>query len=174
MNRIFLYSLLMASLLMGAARADEIKRTRVGWVEKVGLDDSDIFVKARMDTGAGMASVNAEIIKVKKPEKAGGLERVVYKISDGSGKSKTLESDILEWKNIKKKGADGFSKRPVVKMGICIGNKKIIGRVNLSERKNFLYPVLIGRNLLKTGKFLVDPLDTFTHKPTCKSNSSHD
>lgn len=161
------YTGLAILIAAGAAHADY---SRIGWVEKVGLDDSPIVVKARMDTGAGMTSVHAEILEFRKPAKPGMAEQVVYRIGDGKKKSKILVSDVVEWQNIKRKESKGFIRRPVVRMGICIGNKKIRGRVNLADRSHFLYPVLVGRNFLKGGDFVVDPRKTFRRKPICESN----
>lgn len=164
--RIFSTVAMACLLVVSTAHADY---SRIGWVEKVGLDDAPIVVKARMDTGAGMTSVHAEILEFRKPAKPGMAEQVVFRIGDGEH-SKTIVSDVVEWQNIKRKEEDGFIRRPVVRMGICIGNKKIRGRVNLADRSNFLYPVLVGRNFLKGGDFVVDPRKTFRRKPICESN----
>jgi hypothetical protein len=39
--------------------------------------------------------------------------------------------------------------------------------VNLNDRSNYLYPMLVGRNLLNTGKFLVDPSKKYLEEPDC-------
>ncbi|MBY0354362.1 MAG: RimK/LysX family protein [Rickettsiales bacterium] len=152
---------------LSAAPVKSKPRPVVGWVEKVMLEDVSITLKARMDTGAGLSSVDAEIVQLIPSEGKGKPERTIFQVKDEHGETKTLERDIVKWINIKKKGADGFIRRPVVRMDFCLGGKKIEGRVNLAERSGFLYPLLIGRNILKTGDFLIDPTRTFTHKPGC-------
>jgi len=148
-------------------KADEKPQPVIGWVENVKLMDAGVVYKARIDTGAGLASLDAVIEKVIKSEKAGKPDRVVFTIEDGKGGKKTLEKDIVEWVNIKKKGGTGFIPRPVVKMQVCLGGKTLTARMNLAERHGFLYPVLIGRNFLKMGHFLVDTRKSFTHDPDC-------
>jgi hypothetical protein len=155
------------------ASADDKKTNQkpqpvIGWVENVGLMDAGVVHKARIDTGAGLASIDATVVKVIKSDKPKQADRVVFTIEDGKGGKKTLEKDIVEWVNIKKKGGKGFMPRPVVKMQLCIAGKKLTARVNLAERHGFLYPVLIGRNFLKMGHFLVDSKKSLTHEPDCK------
>ena len=144
------------------------ERPVVGWVEKVKLEDAGFVVKARMDTGAGMASVDAEIIKIEPSKDPSKLGTVTFTIRDADDQPKVLKREIVEWQEIKRKGGKGYMKRPVVKMKLCIAGKKILGRVNLADRANFLYPVLIGRNILKTGDFMIDPTKKFVHRPTCR------
>jgi hypothetical protein len=151
------------------AKIDEKKETRpvIGWIEYVALEGTNIVVKARIDTGAGLASVHAEIVEIKK-SKDGTTEKVVFRIVDKDGNKKTMQRTIVEWINIKKKGGDGYIKRPVIKLDFCLGGKQVEARANLADRSDFLYPVLIGRNVLKAGDYMIDPEKTFTHEPGCK------
>lgn len=142
-------------------------RPVIGWVENVGLDEADTVLKARIDTGAGLASINAQIVEIKHGS-GDDAERVVFRVVDKDGKSKTLERPVVDWINIKKKGDSGAIRRPVVKLDFCLGGKKVEARANLADRTGFLYPVLIGRNVLKTGDYIIDPKQKFTHEPGCK------
>jgi len=99
---------------------------------------------------------------------SGVLSKVVFRIVDKDGNKKTMERTIVEWINIKKKGGEGFIKRPVIKLDFCLGGKQVEARANLADRSDFLYPVLIGRNVLKAGDFMIDPEETFTHAPGCR------
>lgn len=141
----------------------------VGRVENVGLDDMDMKLKARIDTGAGVSSMNAKIIKIIPPVLAGGKERVRFELTDHKGHASIIERNIVEWINIKNKGAaGGFTKRPVIVTDLCLGGKRVEARVNLADRADFIYPVLIGRNMLKTGDYIIDPRKKFMTKPRCK------
>jgi hypothetical protein len=146
--------------------ARKLARPIIGAVEYVDLDDAGLIVKARIDTGAGLTSINAEIVDIRPPVD-GKPERVVFRVVDKQATKKTLVRDVVEWVNIKKKGGTGFIKRPVVRLDFCLGGKRIEARANLADREDFLYPVLIGRNVLVTGNFLVDPKRTFMHDPGC-------
>jgi hypothetical protein len=112
--------------------------------------------------------MNAEILKIIKPEEPGGKERVRFQLTGADGKTKTVERTIVDWVNIKSKGTKGgYVKRLVVMMDFCLGGRRIEGRVNLADRGTFLYPVLMGRNILKAGDFLIDPERTFMERPGC-------
>lgn len=142
-------------------------RVVIGRVENIGIEKADTVLKGRIDTGAGMTSIQADIIEIQKAKNPGDSEHVVFSVETADGIKKTFTQKIVEWQEIKKKGAKGFTKRPVVIMDLCIDGKKIKGRVNLADRSGFLYPVLIGRNFLKTGDFYINPERKFMHKPGC-------
>jgi len=140
------------------------EKTVLGWVEKVTLSGSDHTVKAKLDSGAKTSSVDAEIIKTFHRE---GKQYVLYRVMLDDNVSETYESRIVRWVRIKKKDG-GFQRRPVVKMQFCIGKKNLTSEVSLAERGHFIYPVLVGRNMLEKGNILVDTSRTFLAKPECK------
>ncbi|MGH7256566.1 MAG: RimK/LysX family protein, partial [Nitrospirales bacterium] len=51
----------------------------------------------------------------------------------------------------------------------CLGPVYRETDVNLTDRSNFKYRLLLGR-LYLSGHFLVDPASTYLLKPTCKSH----
>jgi hypothetical protein len=85
---------------------------------------------------------------------------------DKKGKSATFEKKVIDSVKIKKKGG-GVDKRVVVKMDICIAGIYKEIEMNLVDRSNFNYQILIGRTDLDSD-FIVDPSNTFTQKPDCK------
>jgi hypothetical protein len=145
---LMLIGMALLGATLGEASAGEAKVSAaeeppvIGWVENVRLMEAGVEHKARIDTGAGLASVDATIVRIIKSDKPPQPDRVVFNVDDGKGGSKTLEKDIVQWINIKKKGGKGYIPRPVVKMEICIADRKLNARVNLAERHGFLYPVL--------------------------------
>ncbi len=143
----------------------------IGRVEYVVMQDFGIKLKARIDTGAGVSSIDAKILQIT-PVAGGSAERVVFEIRDDAGNAKSIERKIVEWAEIKGKGTTKSSRRPVVILDFCLGGKRLEGRINLADRSGFLYPVLIGRNILKTGGFLIDPSKTFMRPPGCTSKRS--
>jgi hypothetical protein len=152
--------------------SSECKNTGIvlGRVENVVLQDSELKLKARIDSGAGVSSVHAEILEIVKANPAGAAshDRIVFRIRDTSGRVVKLEREVIEWMKVKRKGVTGFIDRPVVLMDFCLGGKQIEARVNLANRSRFIYPLLIGRNVLKAGGFLIDPSETFLEHPGCK------
>lgn len=136
----------------------------VGWVENVVLDISEMKVKAKLDTGAKTSSIRAKVIKVFKKD---GKNRVLYSVAGDDGEDKIYDSPLRRWVKIKKKEG-GFVRRPVITMEICLAGQMLKGEVNLADRPNMIYPVLIGRNMLQD-KFVLNPGKTFLSKPVCKA-----
>lgn len=171
----YLYVLLIPLLggVLWYARPVESKEPMlediIGRVEKVYVEDGDIRLVGRVDTGAGVASLNAEIIRIETD--ADGVEHVTFQIQDDERSTQLMTRPIVEWQNIKKKNKVGYIRRPVVLMKVCIAGKRIKARVNLAERDHFLYPMLVGRNVLKAGNFLIDPSRKFTGEPDCPGNA---
>ena len=155
-----------ADRIPAAEKASQPAKPRpiAGRIEYVVVRDVGLRLKARIDTGAGVSSIDAKILELKKTPDG---ERVKFQITDGEGVTKTLERDVVGWSQIKVMGTDEKHRRPIVKLHICLGKKKLYVRVNLNDRSNFLYPMLVGRNLLNTGKFLVDPSRRYLEEPAC-------
>jgi hypothetical protein len=147
------------------AEAAAKPRIIVGRVEWVVLQDAHLRIKARIDTGAGISSVNAKILEIKQEPDG---DHVRFQLQDAEGHTKILQRKVVGWANIKVMGSDEKNRRPIVRLDVCIGGKQIEGRVNLNDRSNYLYPMLVGRNLLNTGKFLVDPGALYLHEPGCE------
>ena len=87
-------------------------------------------VEARIDTGASRSSMDLELAA----ELRLGPIVKVRKIRSSHGKSS----------------------RPVVNGTIIIKNKILVCQFTLADRNDLKYPVLIGRNLLEKGNFVVD------------------
>lgn len=88
-------------------------------------------VTARVDTGATKSSVDTSL--------AGEI---------GLGK----EINITTIKQV-----HGSSKRPVIKGLIRIADRQLTSHFTLADRSHMKYKVLVGQNILKKGKFLIDP-----------------
>lgn len=163
------YFLLISICLFSSSQAfaqNATEPTIIGRVENVKVVELGTKAKARIDTGAGISSIDARIIGVRTPLEGGG-ERVMFEIKAGK-KSKIIERKVVKWISIKGKGTAKVTRRPIVMLKFCIAGQILEGRVTLANRSEFLYPVLIGRNFLRMGLFLVDSHLKFSHKPTCK------
>jgi len=82
-------------------------RPTIGWVENVRLDDADVIMKARIDTGAGLASINANVIDLHK--NSNGAERITFQVISKDFKKQTLERNVVQWININKKAILRYS-----------------------------------------------------------------
>lgn len=144
------------------------QKQTVGWVENTHLLGVDSNIEAKFDTGANTTSINAEIINLPDDtSEAGGMIR--FRFLGGDDQKTVYERPILEWVRIKD-GEGGFFRRPVVKMRICIGNQWVEEEVNLADRSQFNYSVLIGRNMLRKRNLIVDASQTKVTTPNCSQS----
>jgi hypothetical protein len=127
--------------------------TLIGRVEKVGLPQlSAVKVSAKIDTGADASSIWAHKI-----EKDGNNLNVTF----FGPKSEHYNGDVhtflpKEYSITRVSNSFGHKEtRYKVKLIISVKKKSINGTFTLADRSTKLYPILIGRSLLKH-KFLVD------------------
>ena len=149
-------------VLLMATPATALPKQTIGWLEYVHIGDANLRLEAKIDTGADTTSVNARGIRA---IKVGGEDWIRFKLDDTHGHSVTLERKLVRYVKIKQKSALS-TKRPVIKLGICLGSIFQEVEVNLAMRRNFKYPMLIGRNYLK-GVFVVDSGAEHTSGPSC-------
>ena len=139
-----------------------------GYIEKVTLVDKGLTLSAKLDTGAKSASLNATNIKEIEinnkpylaftvPSKEGDIPFQCEYIGEVNIKMRAGEAQIepLLKKSIK---------RPVVLMRVKLANQEQTIRVNLTNRKRFLYPLLLGREAIITFQGLIDPSLKYTYK----------
>lgn len=166
-SRITVAVVLALSVFTATAHAAEPKR--VGWVEPIGLNEVGTVVRGKLDTGAKTSSIDAEIIDIRKTGKASKHatgDTVVFSITLEDGKKKTFERDVRRYVRIKKKGG-GYIRRPVIGMSFCIADRLVHEEVNLANREGFIYPVLVGRNMMQHAKIVIDASKTLITRPTC-------
>jgi len=154
-----------ASATPEEATSDEkpLEKEVVGWIEKVHLSPGNITLDAKLDTGADNCSLNAENIKKFKRD---GKRWVRFDIKNRIRESTTIELPILKKTRIKRvKGKSQI--RPVVRLGLCLAGKFSEVDVNLADRSNFSYPLLVGRSFL-SAHVILDPARTYMSEPDCK------
>ncbi len=138
----------------------------VGWIENAKLAGPQISLKAKLDTGAETSSLDAGIIKKFRKD---GKRWVRFRITD----RETGQEHIVVRERIRTIGViqhDGSAQtRPVVLMNVCIANRMLATEVSLIDRSEFNYPLLLGRNTLKSFA-LVDPGNTFLSNPECSES----
>lgn len=146
-------------VVRGAAKnGEEVAKTTVGWLEVAHIEKGKLALKAKLDTGAQTTSIHTPEYKLYEKD---GQKRVSFTVSNKKRKKLKLDKEIVKMTKIKEhNGAPQM--RPVVKLTVKIGTKKAVLDVNLVDRSNFLYPLLVGRkDLVKTG-LVIDPSLTYT------------
>jgi hypothetical protein len=134
-----------------------------GWAEEVIVYPAEMKFRAKLDSGARTSSINA--VKIKEFKKD-GEEWVRFTIENSADEAHEMELPVERFVRIREHGGT-YQRRPVVKMGICMGDLYKETEVNLIDRSNFKYPLLIGR-LYMRGDVLIDSDVTKTREPECK------
>lgn len=133
-----------------------------GWIEPVAITGSNIVLNAKLDTGADQCSLHAFDMEVYRKNKR---NRVKFNIRTRQGEEHHFDLPVVRFASIKR--IEGHKHvRPVVRMYICLGGQYMNVDVNLVNRENFAYPMLIGRNFLQ-GNGMVNPAKSFTSIPQC-------
>ena len=148
----------------GSVAAD---KAMVGWVERVRIYPGDFEVYAKIDTGAKTSSLNAPNMKV---FRRGDEDWVSFEVTNRRGKTRKFEEKIVRTSKIRRHGGN-IQQRPVVMLGICVGSVFQKTQVNLIDRKNFNYQMLIGRRFLSK-QVVVDPGRTFIATPSCNRGTT--
>jgi len=124
----------------------------IGEVERVHVSPANIWYNARIDTGANSSSIHAESIHLIERD---GKKRVSFSLRHPKTKALIqLERKYHRKVSIKQKLGKA-EKRYVVKLWLSLGDIKELVEVTLTDRKDFNYPLLVGRNLL-TDTAIVD------------------
>ena len=79
---------------------------------------------------------------------------------------RTSRLPVVRIARIRRAGT-GVVERIEVALSFCIGSFKTRARVNLANRRNMRYALLVGRRLMR-GRILVDSAQRFLVKPQCE------
>ena len=135
------------------------KKKELGWQELVDLPDLKIKkIKAKVDTGANLATLHARNLRIRKKE---GVKFIYFDIPPlpGKKKNRVRKGELLGYRRIK--SSDGvIEKRPYIKTTMKLDGilKKI--EITLTDRTTMDFHMLIGRKALGK-RWLVDPSKSF-------------
>lgn len=147
---------------------EEISGRRViGIVEKVkliGKNGKEIEVEAKIDTGAGLTSIDKELAKEL------GFENVIEEFEKQNFPASLSQQDARNLNDKEKKrllqeipgledtaivhSSHGTTYRPMIKCNIIMDKCNILAKATVIDRTNLKYPVIIGKRNL--GRFLID------------------
>jgi len=119
-----------------------------GYLEWVGIGTLAGRMRARLDTGARTSSLHVENEEVFDRDGAKWVRFVVLSPNNPKAKKVRISAPLVRWTRIKIPGG-GSVRRPVVRLNMRIGDRKIRTEVSLSNRNNMLCPVLVGRRALR-------------------------
>lgn len=152
------------SLSIQACHADT-ERVTYGYIEKATLVEHQLTLPAKLDTGAKSSSLHA--VNIKK-EKIKGVVYLRFTVPYKESKTEFL-CEYIGKVAIKARAQEiEHIKRPVVWMKIKLGQQEQKIPVNLTNRANFIYPLLLGRQAIVAFHGVVDPSIKYevSHQPT--------
>jgi hypothetical protein len=104
--------------------------------------------------------------EVEVEESDAGDDTIVFRITNDQGESSTLQREVVRYVEIKNR--DGTTeRRPVVEITACLAGVWVAGEVNLADREDFIYPFLVGRNMLEASGIVVDSREIYTRSARC-------
>ncbi len=154
--------------LATAIKADHRELQILGWLEEAKLASAEMAIQAKLDTGADNSSLNAPDHERFDRD---GEEWIRFTVENRDGDKHTFEKPVE--RNVRIRSASGTSRRPVVKMELCVGHVLRRVDVNLADRSNLQYQMLIGRSYMKD-RILVDSAAEFTADPDCSDAVADD
>lgn len=163
-KQLYFVASLVSIFFMPLALADQPQT--IGWIEHVMVQPQSLLLKAKIDTGADNSSIHAENISIYEQD---GLKRVRFLVKNHKDENASFDLPLVRIAMIKRKGAEPLH-RPVVNMDLCIGGTLKTVNINLANRENFKYRMLIGRSYLKD-QYLVDSGKQYTAEPSCSDTT---
>ena len=125
--------------------AEDKTKTLIGAVEEVVLFPWGVKIPARIDTGAGLTSLDVRDLTIKK-------KVAQFRLPEKYGNT-LISLPVIRYCNVR--SADSRERRPVVEIELCVGSRRMRVQVNLNDRSHLEYPLIVGRNVLNQG-FIVD------------------
>lgn len=123
----------------------------IGKVEPISLPELEVeALDARIDTGAKTSAIWASSVKETKQ----GLEVIFFGPESPSYNGKPVQFDSYS-ETVVASSNGAIEERYKVRLLVIIGGRRIRAWFTLADRSAQVYPILIGRNVLR-GKFLVD------------------
>ncbi|MEM1153367.1 MAG: RimK/LysX family protein [Pseudomonadota bacterium] len=160
-------TLVVILTLIAATGASAAPKLVLGWVEPVDLVGKEMRVKAKLDVGALTSSMHAQNIERFERD---GEAWVRFEFTDEN--ELTEETQTLELEGplvrdvlIKRHGAPSV-RRPVITHTFCLYNQMYRAEFSLTDRTEFIYPILLGRTFLSQVA-LIDSSETFLSEPSC-------
>jgi hypothetical protein len=133
----------------------------LGWREWLALPELGVAaIKAKVDSGARSSALH-----VVRQQRFTRDDRpwVHFTVeADGPGSpSVEAEAEIVDERNVTDSGGH-TTKRPFIRTLVCLGGECWPIEVNLADRRQMLFPMLLGRTAM-LGRLLVDPSRSFVH-----------
>ena len=161
-----------ATFLATSAHADDHGETAedndnivrvIGRSAVVAVAEGSIRILARVDTGAESSSIDARKIETFERDEE---EWVRFETPLNDSEVVSFERPVLKYVVIKRSGVKD-ERRPIVKMDFCVADSMQNTEVNLADRSGQTFRMLLGREFLIGGGFIVNPAQEAKIQPSC-------
>ena len=132
---------------------------RLGWREWVAFPELRIgLLRAKVDTGARTTALH---VSEQETFHRDGIEIVRFRVDSGraGGEARAAEAPVLDRRVVTDSGGHR-TERIFIRTRLRVAGQDWEAEVNLAERRNMLFPMLLGRTAL-AGRFVVDPAASF-------------
>lgn len=164
-RHILVAAALVCAPLAAAAKDDPDEESVVlGFVEEVYVGNMSLAMRGKLDTGADSSSVHARDVKLY--DKNGKDTWVRFKLIGKDGRTIKYDQNVIRFAHIKTK-TGGTIRRPVIRLPLCVGGKRGHAEVNLADRDDFEFDILVGREFL-ANRILVDSGQSFIAGEPCR------
>ncbi len=128
----------------------------LGWREWVGLPDLGIAaIRVKVDTGARSSALHVDSFDIITDN---DRQWVRFEMDTGAGRNQAMV-EILDRRKVTDSGGHS-TERIFIRTGLVIADQTWPIEINLSHRKNMLFPMLLGRTAI-AGRYCVDPNKSF-------------
>ncbi len=131
----------------------------LGWREWLALPDLGIHaIRAKLDSGARSSALHVDSLET---FHSGGREWVRFSVATGpsDGNLVLVESTVYDRRPVTDSGGH-VSERIFVRTRLLLAGQEYPVEINLTSRRNMLFPMLLGRTALAR-HFLIDPARSF-------------
>lgn len=143
---LIIFTLFASELPIEDSSNNETSKVIIGTSEFVTIHPGNIKVEARIDTGANSTSLDAHDLEIINED---GVKWAQFTLGGSVVKHK-----IVKFVRIKQHGRKS-QRRPIINLQITLGDVTQVVPVNLTDRSNFKYKMLVGVNFLYDN-FIVD------------------
>ena len=164
--RALLCAALTALVMLGASATEARMLKVVGYLEDAVILPVGLAIKAKMDTGADATAIHA--LNIERYLKD-GRDWVSFVVDTGDRKMRFRRA-VERIAKIVRAGT-AMIERPVVRLRLCIAGYSKLAEVNLADRSNMGFPLLVGRKYMKTGGLVIDSGQRYAGNPVCPEAS---
>ncbi len=132
----------------------------IGWRERLSLPDLGLGLKAKIDTGARTSALHVSSLEEFDRDGRTWL-RFGVDTTRGKASLRVCEAIALEKRSVTDSGGHA-TERWFIHSTISIARQRFDAEINLTDRGNMLFPMLLGRSAL-CGRFVVDPERSYMH-----------